>query len=661
MLQTKALTKLFFILFSANLLSQNLELPFKFGEASIKELSLNNYSKDSTATALVLYEKGQYKLMVEKKSIYFLATFYYKIKIFKKNSYDEATVSIPLIHTDKKSEKVFNIKGLTHNIENNKIVSHKLEEKYIFKTKVSELWSEVKFTLPNVKEGSVIEYSYSVKTPFWNNFKGWVFQGDIPKVYSELQTQIPINWVYNREVKGYKKLDKREEKFAKKCFTPKKTGNKNGCLEGVYAMKDIPAFKEEIYLTSKYDYLYRIDFSLKFYFTFNLGVVAYTSSWKSFDYFFKTKDKLGSQLKNIKYTKKLLPKDLFKEKDSLTKAKIIYHYIQNYFSKKEDGQIFKDINLKNAFKTKVGKPTEINLALCNALKVAGLNSYYVLLSTRSNGIPSIKYPVMSDYNYALCALKINNQLYFLDASIKLVPFGLLPFETLNSNGRILDMENGSYWRKILGQRNTQIRSINLKFENNVFKGLMRIVNNNYDAFLIREFVKNSNKDDYKEFFENNSGIPDLEIESFRLSNLDNIEKPLIEDFKIKFELDSDDDNLIVINPYFDSEKSNPFSLKERSYPVDFGYTQTDNFRFTLSVPKNYNINSLPKEVSIKMDNNVANISSKVKIFNNNIIIDYQININKTFFLPKEYNALKTFYQSVINLQNNAIVLKKKNE
>ncbi|MFK5890701.1 MAG: hypothetical protein QM486_08225, partial [Flavobacteriaceae bacterium] len=610
----------FIVLLTLNLNAQKLELPFKFGKIKPQELSLKYYAKDSTATAVILYEKGQYKLMVEKKNIYFLATYYYKIKIFKKNSYELATVSIPLIHTKKKSEKVFNIKGITHNLENNKNISHKLEEKYIFKTKVSELWNEVRFTLPNVKEGSIIEYSYSIKTPFWNNFKGWVFQADIPKVYSELQTQIPVNWVYNREVKGYKKLDRKEEKFAKKCFTPKQTGNKNGCLEGIYAMKDIPAFKEEIYLTSKYDYLYRIEFSLKYYFTFDLGIVAYTSSWKSFDYFFNTKDELGSELKKIKYTKKLLPKNLFNEKDSLTKAKNIYHYIQNYFSNKEDEQIFRDINLKNAFKTKVGKATEINLALTNALKAAGLNSYYVLLSTRSNGIPSIKYPVISDYNYALCALKINDRLYFLDASIKLIPFGLLPFETLNSIGRVLDMKNGSYWRKILGQRNTQIRNIKLKLENNVFKGLMRIVNNTYDAFLIREFIENSNKDDYKEFFENNSGIPNLKIESFRLSNLDKIEKPLIEDFKINFELDNDDDDLIVINPYFNTDKSNPFSLKERFYPVDFGYPQTDNFRFTLSIPKDYSINSLPKEVSIKMDNNVANISSKVKIFNNNIII-----------------------------------------
>jgi Domain of Unknown Function with PDB structure (DUF3858) len=650
----------FCLLFVIKLNAQKLELPFKFGEVSTKEIKLKYYDKDSTASAVVLYEKGHYKMKPEKKQNFLLATYYYKIKIFKKKSYNQATISIPLFNTHDKKEVVFNIKGITHNFENNKIVSHILKDENIFRTKISDNWDEVKFTLPNVKEGSVIEYTYSVKTPFWKNFDGWTFQGLIPKIYSEIHTQIPLNWIYRRTVKGYKKLDKREEVINKKCFSVKNISTSiNNCQDGIYVMKDIPAFKEEIYLTSVYDFLYKIDFKLVAYLNYSNGFETYLSSWDNFDYFFKTDDELGKQLKKIKYTKRLLPDYLFKEKDSLVKAKNIYYYIQNYFSKKDAEQIFKDLDFKKAFKTKVGTATEINLALCNALKAAGLSSSYMLISTRSNGIPTLEHPVMTDYNYAICALKINKRLYYLDASIKLMPFGILPFETLNTMGRILDMEHGSYWRKVMGERNVQIKNINLKLNDKTFTGVMRIVNNAYAAFIIRDFIKNSSKDDYKEFFEANSGMSDLKIESLRLKNLAVTEKPLIEDFKLSFDLNSDDGNLIVINPYFDKIKTNPFSLKERTYPVDFGYPETEKYRFTLTIPKGYTINSLPKELNVKMENNAANISSKVNIFNNSITIDYKININKTVFLPEEYQKLKTFYKSVIDLQNDIIVLKKK--
>jgi hypothetical protein len=53
---------------------------------------------------------------------------------------------------------VHNIEGITYNLENNKIVKTKLNKKNFFISKFSENRKSVTFTLPNVKEGSIIEY-----------------------------------------------------------------------------------------------------------------------------------------------------------------------------------------------------------------------------------------------------------------------------------------------------------------------------------------------------------------------------------------------------------------------------------------------------------------------------------------------------------------------
>ena len=43
-----------------------------------------------------------------------------------------------------------------------------------------EYYEQTKFTMPNIKEGSVIEYKYSIESPFYWNVDEFVFQHDIP-------------------------------------------------------------------------------------------------------------------------------------------------------------------------------------------------------------------------------------------------------------------------------------------------------------------------------------------------------------------------------------------------------------------------------------------------------------------------------------------------
>jgi len=49
--------------------AQDLELPFKFGDVPANEFSLKYYKKDSTANAVVLYEKAQNDIIVLKKKL----------------------------------------------------------------------------------------------------------------------------------------------------------------------------------------------------------------------------------------------------------------------------------------------------------------------------------------------------------------------------------------------------------------------------------------------------------------------------------------------------------------------------------------------------------------------------------------------------------------
>jgi Transglutaminase-like superfamily len=639
--------------------AQDKALTPKFDNVSLSELNLKYYEKDSSANAVVLYEKAFTKMAYHHDDIVVETTFYYKVKIFNTNGYENATITIPIYNNSKSKERIFNIKGITHNLENNHEIKTLLDEKHIFKTKVSDNLTEIKFTLPNLKKGSVIEYMYTRQSPYFFKFTGWQFQGEIPKIYSELHSLIPGNWVYHKNLIGYRSLDVNKQKIKRDCFYVRSIKSTAECEDLTYAMRDIPAFKEEDFSTSRKNHLSRIAFELSEIHYFNGDHEKFTKTWKDVDKQLRYEYAIGSQLNKVGFTKKLLPDALFTESDSLKKAIKIYHYIQNYFKWNEEYHIFKNVNFKRAFKTKIGNATEINIALCNALNAAGIPTHLVLLSTRNNGLPTFVHPVLSDFNYAIALAKIGKNNYQLDASNKLLPFSLLPYKALNSYGRVLTFKKGSFWENLNPNRNIVTTSVYLGLKQNHLSGFMRISSTAYTALDKRSEIKTFGEKKYLKDFENNSKINDLIIKSYRNKNLNNLEKVFIEDFNVSQGDSLSGEDMIIINPFINGLSKNPFNLKERTYPVDFGYPRTINYSFKFNVPNGYSIISIPKNVTTNLAKNAVLLVSKSTISNQNIIINYKFSINKITFPTKEYQSLKNLYKKLIELNKEVIILKKK--
>ena len=188
--------------------------PYTFGKISQKENDLTIYARDSTANAVFLYERGETKFDQTSNNIIIRTKYYAKVKIFNKKGVANATITIPIFHNNRGSEKVKDIRGITHN----GIVKTSLQKDQIYTEKVSKKWSEVKFTMPNIKDNSIIEYEYTLESSFKFNFKGWEFQSDIPKLSSEFYALIPGNYIYNRKLTGYHKLAHNDAKIKKKLF-----------------------------------------------------------------------------------------------------------------------------------------------------------------------------------------------------------------------------------------------------------------------------------------------------------------------------------------------------------------------------------------------------------------------------------------------------------
>src|SRR5690606_18914469 len=91
-----------------------------------------------------------------------------------------ANKKVELRKTDGSTEEISNIKGATYNLEGGKVVSEKLKNSSVFKQQVYRFWHEASIVMPNVREGSVIEYSYTIRSPYDSFIENYEIQYEIP-------------------------------------------------------------------------------------------------------------------------------------------------------------------------------------------------------------------------------------------------------------------------------------------------------------------------------------------------------------------------------------------------------------------------------------------------------------------------------------------------
>ncbi|MFD1163017.1 DUF3857 domain-containing protein [Hwangdonia seohaensis] len=619
------------------------------------DLELNVYEKDSTANALVLYEYGNsyidnndFSLVTEEKR---------KIKILNREGFNKANVTIYLQKSDDRKEKVKNIIATTYNLVDGKVTSTKLSDAHIFEEEYNDDFTLVKFTLPNIKEGSVINYSYTLQSPFKFNYQGWSFQSDIPKLYSEYNTSIPAIYEYNIKLVGGQKLFKNDQKIKRNCLYGG-NGSHADCTISSYAMKDIPAFIEEDYMTSKYNYLARIEYELKVFKGFDGRINNYTKTWKTTDREFRTDKDIGKQLSKSFNLEDFVSHSVITEKDAYKKADAIYKHVQENYTWNGDYKIFSDVSVRDLIKNKSGNVSSINILLHNLLKEANIDVNPVLISTRDNGFPTKIYPVISDFNYLIVQATINDKTYLLDATDKYLSFGEIPFRCLNNYGRLMDFKNGSEW---IDLKPNKLSTIQFRAELNMDKndnitGIVNSKQTGYHALANRKRY-HQNSDAYVTNLEDR--YPNIEISNHKVTNEEKTNPDFLETYNIEYNWDETGDN-IYLNPYFTAFfKENPFKLQERTYPIDFGYKGAYYYILKLNFSDAYTVLEKPENASFALPNNKGTVHFSNILSGNAINIMLKISFQDAVYPPEYYPYLKAFMSKIVDIQTNSLILLKK--
>jgi hypothetical protein len=643
---------------SGPLFAQNSGFPF--GKVSTKDLTMNSYAADTSATAVVLNEFGEaYFDDLHDNNLVF--EYHTVIKILKNEGLDYGDITIELRRGDQSKEFVRTTKASSYNLENGVMKETAMDNKTVRTVKVNDYWEEVKFAIPNVRVGSVIEYSYVMESPFIFKFRNWEFQSEIPKVRSEYWASIPANYIYNITLRGYVPLTRNENQLVKDCFMPG-GGARSDCSRYKWAIDNVPAFTTEEYMTAKSNFISKVNFELSEIVYFDGRKDRVTKEWKDAEQELRVNNSFGVQLRRGEsIVDGHIDAVLANEKDPLARAQKIYTFIQGWYDWDGGYGKYSELGIKKAFDQRKGNVGDINLSLVAALRYAGIDADPLVLSTRTNGLPTEIHPVLSDFNYVIAKVKIGEKDYLLDATDRFVPFGTIPVRCLNGKGRVF-AEKESYWYDLKTPVRARKRDLlTLKLDRDgMIRGTLERVYIGYDAIDKRReiLVAGSHENYFKKLKTDYKGV---DLTGYKIDTPDDLNKQIT--VKLEFELsafESPEQATFLFNPFiFDRVNQNPFRSKERLYPVDFGSSQEHTMLMTLEYPEDFELAELPARVGIALPNGTARYAYEMKNDGNKLSMQGFLSITKPVFTSEEYHYLKEMYAQIVANQQSMILFRKK--
>lgn len=637
---------------------------FKIGSFTEEEMSMKNYPKDTSAHALYLTDYGRLEINTTNDDRFkYILHCHVRIKIFDNQAFDKATVQIPLYNNGEEYEEVQDIDGITSfTNDNGGVQQAALDKSQIFRVKEDKRWTNVKFTMPNVRNGCIIDYTYTIYSVYWERLPIWYFQSDIPKLSSEYDLHLPAYWTYNASLRGGLKLSKNVAEIEKGCFTI--NGNTVDCSHIDLAMTDVPAFKEEADMTSYKNFISAAYFELAQYISPYTGAKQnFSLQWKDVDYQLKHMSSFGGQLRRKELMKERIAPIITGITDSLAKARAIYAFIQKNIKYNDHYDIFTDDGIRRALDNHSGTVAEINIALITALESAGFNAEAVLLSTREHGLINKLYPTIQEFDYVIAKVDIGGKTYLLDATDPLLSFGMLPLRCINDQGRVMCLDKPSYWIDLAnaGQKGVNTYNYDLTLQpDGRIKGTMLHYASGYAAYKERVEIKKFNSvDEYVESLAERS--PRFKILKSNIENVDSLNNPIAETYEIEIkEFNNVNRDRLLFNPFImDYVSVNPYKLTERSYPVDLGMPTANRFTLTLHLPDNYVVDTPPQNIGVALPNNGGMFQTAYQADGNSFTFSHVIQLNKSVYSSEEYPYLKELYNKIILTQKAEMVLKRK--
>ena len=368
------------------------------------------------------------------------------------SSFEEQAGAMTTADLDRYSEEsVEDVKATAYNLQGSKVVKSVLKKGAFVETKIDDQHYQVEFTVPDVKEGTVIEYEYTLHSELFWLLHDWFAQCEIPVVYAKLDMNIPRYLLFNLEEHGVQRL-----------MTSCESGTMRFKLESdplaaqtvvpsnhyISVGRNLKGMKQGNGVWSMQDNCAGITALLKHYSMRGAAVVDYTRTWEQIDEMVLKSDDLGKQLQEHSPLAAELKEAKIEEiADMRQRAEAVAKLV---LSKVEwNGRYeMSPANTEETLKNGGGSNVDINMLLLQSLQDVGLNAAPVMLRMRNQGVLTMDYPSVQKYTTFIVGVVLPQGNLYLDASSADGHFNALPELLQVEKARLVLKDKKCQWVKL---------------------------------------------------------------------------------------------------------------------------------------------------------------------------------------------------------------------
>jgi hypothetical protein len=628
-----------------------------YGKVDIADLEFKTCDFEKDANAEVLFSKGLTYFGADLYNI--TQEIHKRVKIFNEHGKSEADIRIKYF-SGNRLEYITGIQAETINLVDGKPEITKLDKKLIYTKNIDKYYSEITFTMPNIKPGSIIEYKYTWNAASFSDFPDWEYQDKIPVRYSELSTEIP-DIFYFREHQRYTQPVSHKHKSEGRSLLAGSNTYPYNLEEETRGMTNIHSLPDEPFMSSYNDNVQAIRFQLVSIKPLGGFDKTFSDTWSKVGGRLIDDEDFGGQLK-----RKVNGEDVIIAKAKTLKTddeKIAYIFNEVKGKMKWNGSDnwYTIDGTYRAWENKTGNSAEINIIMYHLLKQAGIEAYPMVVSTREHGKVDPYYTSLIQFNRAVVYIPVDTtKQYILDATGKYNMYNETPSELLNSSGLYVDKQKNQF--DIIGLDKTeparQVVFITADIKpDGKLEGTAQISSSSYNKISAVERYKTDGEKKYIDYLKADDN--NLKITAVKLENMEDDSQPLTQKIDFKLDLAGSDENYIYLNPnLFTPLRTNPFLSESRMTDIDFAYTRNYSINGIYKIPAGYKIEALPKSMNIVMPDKSFTFKRFVAEQDGSITIRYNISYNVSEYSKEKYPDFHEFFKKMHEMLNEQIVLKK---
>jgi len=634
----------------------------KFGKPTDEELKMTVYEPDQSAEAVVLCRLTDVEYTIQQSSFLLDYKEKYRIKVLKPEGARFAKVVIPyqqqvsinsiggtkvtamalpkpggssdsyfegegvsmmegVFGTDA-DDIVEDIKAIAFNLDGSKVVKTSLKKSDIVRKKIDEHNYQVEFTVPDVKEGTVVDIEYNIHSQLFWQLRDWYAQCEIPVAYAKLDMNIPSYLIFNIEDHGIQRLThtctagSMKFKLVSDPLSNPMTVTTN---HYVYIGRDLKAMPKDDYVWNVNDYCAGITAELKTYRLPGMSEMDFAKTWEQIDELFLGSDPFNLQLNAHSPLQQALQDAHIQDIANVQeRAAAVYQLVMKHVKWNGKYNLWPQPT-KETLQQGTGTNADINMLLIQSLKDVGLEAAPVLLRSRDQGMMPYNFPSFQKLTtFVVGVMPQGGTKFYVDASSTDDYLNVLPATLLVERARLLLKDKKSQWvnlQKISRSQATTMVEATLSAD-----GVLSGTQVTHRKGLIAETT---------------DSIP----------------------FTIRGEVSG---NKISVCPFYAVPiTENPFKAGKRLMPVEFPREELQQITVNITLPEGYDLENTPKPISATTPDKGVNGRYAVSSYGGKAQVQYLFNVNKVAHPNTNYEALRDIYSMFAEYSKTPIVFVKK--